>query len=83
MKKNAKTEVLLGCSIAELRIHIERQFTKGMSWGNRAEWHLDHIVPLDTATTIDDVVALCHHTNLRPIWRLDNLRKGSKVTHLI
>ena len=36
----------LGCSIQELKRHLERQFAAGMSWDNYGEWHIDHIRPL-------------------------------------
>lgn len=83
MKKNAKTEALLGCTVDEFRAHIERQFLPGMGWHNRDRWHIDHIVPLKTANTIEEVAALCHHTNLRPIWKDQNLKKSAKQTHLL
>lgn len=54
-----------------------------MTWQNRGEWHIDHIVALATAKTEADVLALNHFTNLRPMWGPDNLKKGAKQTHLI
>jgi hypothetical protein len=65
------------------KIHIERQFVKGMTWENRGEWHIDHIIPLATAQNENDVVKLNHHTNLRPMWAKDNLRKSSKLENLL
>tara|TARA_R100000808_G_scaffold6858_1_gene20216 strand:- start:31803 stop:33269 length:1467 start_codon:yes stop_codon:yes gene_type:complete len=36
---------------------------------NRGEiWHVDHIVPIDYAKTIKEVVKLNHYTNLKPRW---------------
>lgn len=83
LKKARGTAEALGCSFSELRGHIERQFLKGMTWENRSEWHIDHIVPLATAKTEEDVIRLNHFTNLRPIWAKDNLSKGAQITHLI
>ncbi len=54
-----------------------------MSWENRALWHIDHIVAMATAVTEADVLALNHFTNLRPLWGVDNLKKGAKQTHLL
>lgn len=82
-KKGVKTEALLGCDWAFFRTHIERQFVKGMNWENRSLWHIDHITPMATAKTEDDVMALNHFTNLRPMWGKDNIRKGDTVTHLL
>lgn len=81
--KRSKTGAILGCSWPEFAAHIERQFLPGMSWENRSKWHIDHIVPMATAVTEADVLALNHFTNLRPLWAEDNLAKKAKITHLI
>ena len=78
---------LLGYAQDELRMHLERQFTKGMSWENMGKWHIDHIVPLSsfTITGPDDpeLRRAWALTNLRPLWAEENLRKGSKMEVLI
>lgn len=81
--KKCKTSQMLGCSWDCFKSHIERQFKKGMSWGNRPEWHIDHIVPLASARSEEEIVALNHYTNLRPMWAKDNQSKGAKQEHLI
>lgn len=81
--KTSPTVEMLGFSAEELRLHIERQFLPGMSWDNRAKWHLDHIVPTHTARTVDDVIALNQLSNLRPLWSAQNLKKqGRRLTLL-
>jgi len=77
--KTSKTENILGCSFEEFFTHIESQFIDGMSWENRSLWHIDHIIPLATAKTEEEILRLNHYTNLRPLWALDNLKKGSKI----
>lgn len=77
--KTSKTENILGCSFEEFFTHIESQFIDGMSWENRSLWHIDHITPLATAKTEEEILRLNHYTNLRPLWALDNLKKGSKI----
>jgi hypothetical protein len=81
--KSSKSSEILGCTWAEFMLHIERQFLPGMTWQNRSEWHIDHIIPLATAKTEEDVVKLNHHTNLRPMWAQDNLRKSAKLESLL
>lgn len=81
--KKSRAGAILGCEWIAFKEHIERQFTKGMSWGNIREIHLDHIVPLSTAKTEADVIALNHFTNIRPMWAVDNMRKHDKLTHLL
>lgn len=78
--KRGKTFEFLGYSPLELRQHIERQFTRGMSWDNRSEWEIDHIVPISSATCLDDVHALNQLHNLRPLWKNENnAKKNSRV----
>lgn len=81
--KSCSTKVIVGCSAKELMMHIERQFHDGMNWDNRSQWHIDHIVPLSSAKTVDELKSLLHFTNLRPLWAKDNLKKSSRITHLI
>lgn len=78
-KKNSATENMIGCSWAQLKQHIENQFLEGMNWGNRNLWHIDHIIPLASAKSIDELVRLNHYKNLRPLWAFDNLSKGAKM----
>jgi hypothetical protein len=54
-----------------------------MSWENRKDWHIDHIVPLACAETKEETASLCHYSNLRPIWKLDNLIKSAKIPNEI
>lgn len=81
--KDSPTFEMVGYTPDELRLHIERQFTKGMTWENRGEWQLDHIIPISTAQTKEDVIALNQLSNLRPLWAADNLKKrANRVTLL-
>lgn len=79
--KCKKTNIILGASYEEVKKHIEKQFTDGMSWENRGfyGWHIDHIIPLASAKTEEELIKLCHYTNLQPLWWKDNLEKGAKI----
>lgn len=79
--KRTKTFDMLGCDWNIAKEHIERQFAKGMSWDNRSEWHIDHKIPLSSAKNKDELKALCHYTNLQPLWAIDNITKGDKVNY--
>ena len=81
--KNTKTAAILGCTNQDFKAHIEKQFTKGMGWHNFSQWHIDHIVPISSAKTEQDVIALNHFTNLRPLWASDNLKKSNKMEFII
>lgn len=76
--KSEKTESILGCSIVEFKHYIESKFVEGMSWENRSEWHIDHIIPSSSAKTKEDLIKLNHYTNLQPLWQYDNLSKSNK-----
>ena len=72
----------LGCSIEELKKHLEAQFQPGMSWNNWSfeGWHIDHIKPLSkfNLTDKEEFIKACHFSNLQPLWSGDNLKKGNK-----
>lgn len=77
--KNSRTHEILGCSYVDFKSHIESQFTEGMSWDNRHEWHIDHYYPVSKARDEAHLLSLNHFTNLRPMWALDNNLKGNKI----
>jgi hypothetical protein len=70
----------LGCSLEQLRTHLESLFAPGMSWENAGEWHIDHIRPLAAFNLQDPAqfATACHFTNLQPLWGPDNLAKGAR-----
>jgi hypothetical protein len=70
---------MLGVDWEVAKVHIERQFTKGMNWDNQGEWHIDHIIPLASANNKEELIKLCHYTNLQPLWAEDNLSKSDKI----
>lgn len=77
--KDKKTQEIVGCTFEELKLHIENQFTEGMTWENYGTdgWHIDHVKPLAMANTKEEIIASNHYTNLQPMWQLDNLKKGA------
>jgi hypothetical protein len=78
-RKNTKTENILGCKIEDFKTYIQSKFTKGMTLENHGEWHLDHIIPLATAKTEEDIIRLNHYTNFQPLWAEDNIIKSDKI----
>ena len=81
--KAGRTTELVGCSIPELRKHIESLWLPGMSWENygRGGWHIDHIVPCSAfdMTNPTEQMRCFHYSNVRPMWEKDNLSKGSEL----
>ena len=78
--KRNKTFEIIGCTPEFLKEHIEKHFTEGMSWDKLGkEIHIDHIIPLSSAKTEEEIYKLCHYTNLQPLWAKDNLKKSNKI----
>ena len=80
-EKSIKTAELIGCSVKELKQHLEAQFADGMSWDNYGQWHIDHIIPCASFDLTDEQEQreCFHYTNLQPLWGVDNIKKGDKV----
>jgi hypothetical protein len=61
-------------------MHIEKQFSDWMNWNNhgvytgerRVHWQIDHIIPIASAKSIEDIIRLNHYTNLQPLDSYDN-----------
>ena len=51
----------------------------GVEWNEKEKVHIDHIIPLATAKTEEEVIKLNHYTNLQLLKAKDNLKKGSKI----
>lgn len=82
-KKDRSIKECLPYTIQELKEHLENKFLKGMSWENRSDWHIDHIIPdssFDYTSTTDEEFQKCWGLeNLQPLWAMDNFLKGSKL----
>lgn len=79
--KPNKSKEFVGCTPDELRIHLENQFKDGMNWDNYGfyGWHIDHIIPISKANSIEEMFKLAHYTNLQPLWANENYKKGDKL----
>jgi hypothetical protein len=77
--KPCRTLEILGIDDEGLIKYIEGLFQDGMTWQNRGEWHTDHIVPVSLGDTIDEIKYLNHYTNLRPLWKDENLKKSNLI----
>jgi hypothetical protein len=71
----------LGCSIDFFKSYIESKFQLGMSWENRSNWHLDHIIPLSYFDLSDryQFLQACHYTNYQPMFEKLNISKSNKL----
>lgn len=82
-KRKRAWELLVGYEVEQLKLHLEQQFTVGMSWDNYGAWHIDHIIPISAHNyeTPDDIdFHRCWSlNNLRPLWALENIIKSNKL----
>jgi len=82
-KQGRKWESLVGYKLSDLTKHLERNFLPGMTWDNRAEWHIDHKIPLSAfnfSTTEDIDFKRCWSLkNLQPLWVKENCSKQDKL----
>ena len=83
-KNNRRWESLVGFTIDQLRRHLEKQFTPGMTWENYGtEWHVDHKIPIavfnfDRPEDID--FRICWSLkNLQPLNATENMKKRAKI----
>ena len=73
--KKSKTEDILGCSFDDFKNYLESKFENWMNWGNHGlyngeyekTWQIDHIIPISSAKTEEDIIRLNHYKNLQPL----------------
>lgn len=84
--KNSKTFEILGCSFEEFKTYIESKFELWMNWENQGKntgeynhtWQLDHIIPISSALTEEEIKKLNHYTNFQPLCSKKNREKWNK-----
>lgn len=73
--KSKRTEEILGCTFEEFKLYIELLFKPWMTWENQGlyngeldyGWDIDHIIPLSSAKTEEEIIKLNHFSNLQPL----------------
>lgn len=65
-----------GCTLSQLKKHLQSQFLNWMNWDNYGRnnlksydtnWCIDHIVPTSLAKTESEMYAINHWSNLQPL----------------
>ena len=82
--KKGKTLELLGCSIQEFKLYLEKQFDEYMNWNNYGKhkyWEIDHIKPCSSfnLTDYEQQKQCFHYTNLQPLTISKNRIKSNKI----
>jgi hypothetical protein len=73
--KSSKTYQILDCSFEDFKLHLEVKFEPWMNWDNYGKyngeygygWDIDHIIPLSSAKTEEELIKLNHYSNLQPL----------------
>lgn len=87
-KEGRHWEELVGYTVEELKIHLEKQFKEGMNWENYGlkGWHIDHIKPISSfninSVEDEDFKKCWALNNLQPLWALENIRKSDKISEI-
>ena len=79
-KKSIKTEDILGLTFEGFKLYLESRFEHWMSWDNYGKyngelnygWDIDHIVPLNSAKSEEEILKLNHFSNLQPLCSYTN-----------
>lgn len=83
--KEKKTIDILGCDFEFFKKYLNETFYKnyGYEYDGTDKVHIDHIIPLSMATTKEEVIKLCHYTNLQLLKAEDNIRKSNNVDFVL
>ena len=80
--KSASTMELIGCTVDELRSHLESLFEPWMTWENQGlgGWDIEHIKACFHFNMADPEQQreCCNWSNLQPMEHIQNIKKGKK-----
>jgi hypothetical protein len=81
--KTSNTNDIIGCSYNDFKTYIESKFESWMNWNNYGNsknnklepnktWDLDHIIPISSGNTKEDLIKLSHYSNFQPLCSYQN-----------
>jgi 5-methylcytosine-specific restriction endonuclease McrA len=82
-KRKRHWELIVGYTLSELKSYLEKKFKLGMTWDNYGSlWHIDHIIPRSSfsydSLQSDSFKKCWSLSNLQPLWKQENLSKGTR-----
>lgn len=89
-KKSISTQEILCCSFEEFKLYLESKFESWMTWENKGlynrefnyGWDMDHIIPLSTAYSEEELIKLNHYTNFQPLCsKINREIKSNKLNY--
>lgn len=81
-EKSTTTSNIVGCSREFLKKHLINTFKLNYNEEYNPDIHkvhIDHIIPISTASTKEDVIRLNHYSNLQLLLDRDNMRKSNRL----
>lgn len=77
--KTEKLEAILGCTFDDLQAHLmQTAIDRYGYWLSNEAYHVDHIVPLASATSEAEILSLNHYSNLQLLTPEENQVKGCR-----
>lgn len=76
LSKSTSILKLLGCSVNDFKIYIEKQFKPEMTWENYGKiWEIDHIIPCASfdLTDIEQQKQCFNYLNTQPLFKTTNI----------
>jgi hypothetical protein len=81
--KSRRTEEVIGITSIELQHYLVNTYKQRYGvfpdMSKRYLYHVDHIIPIVTASSVEDVYRLNHYTNLQLLKASDNLSKSDRL----
>jgi hypothetical protein len=73
--KKSRTIKILGCSCENFKLYLESKFEPWMTWNNYGLWNgelnygwdIDHIIPISSGNTEEEILKLNHYSNFQPL----------------
>ncbi len=81
LRKTKGTAHIVGCDYKFLQEYLLKTYKNnyGTEWDGKQVVHIDHIIPLSTAKTEEEIIKLCYYTNLQLLKGEDNIAKSDKT----
>lgn len=86
-QKQQSSLILLGCTLAEFKLHLEKSFKPGMTWENwgpnKDQWQIEHKIPIASffLPDFEEQKKCFHYTNMEAAWWEDNQLKSDWMEH--
>lgn len=83
--ENSFASKITGLSPNELRKYLIETYEAnyGESFDENEKVEIDHIIPISLASSEEEVIKLCHYSNLQLLKAEDNKRKGTKENFIL